>query len=98
MPRRYFDYIPAYEQLNKISTVGSWLIGIGFLIGLISIIQALRDSINCYSTLSQAERVYALLASYVVSINLKIPIFVTVARQSSSRSIGMALLYWWRGI
>ncbi len=43
MPRRYFDYIPAYEQLNKISTVGSWLIGIGFLIGLVSIIQALRS-------------------------------------------------------
>lgn len=43
MPRRYFDYIPAYEQLNKMSTVGSWLIGIGFLIGLVSIIQALRS-------------------------------------------------------
>jgi cytochrome c oxidase subunit I len=43
MPRRYFDYIPAYEQLNKFSTVGSWLIGLGFLIGLVSIIQALRS-------------------------------------------------------
>ena len=43
MPRRYFDYIPAYEQLNKMSTVGSWIIGIGFIIGLISIIQALRS-------------------------------------------------------
>lgn len=42
MPRRYFDYIPAYEQLNKISTVGSWLIGIGFVIALITIIQGLR--------------------------------------------------------
>lgn len=41
MPRRYFDYIPAYETLNKISTVGSWLIGIGFLIGLYTIIQGL---------------------------------------------------------
>lgn len=42
MPRRYADYIPAYESLNKISTIGSWLIGVGFLIGLIVIIQALR--------------------------------------------------------
>lgn len=41
MPRRYFDYIPAYESLNKISTIGSWLIGIGFLIGLWALVEAL---------------------------------------------------------
>jgi cytochrome c oxidase subunit 1 len=41
MPRRYFDYIPEYEQLNKISTVGSWLITTGFIIGLITIIRGL---------------------------------------------------------
>jgi cytochrome c oxidase subunit 1 len=41
MPRRYFDYIPAYESLNKISTVGSWLIGIGFLIGLYTMVMGL---------------------------------------------------------
>lgn len=42
MPRRYFDYIPAYENLNKISTVGSWLILTGFLIGLYVIVQGIR--------------------------------------------------------
>ena len=41
MPRRYFDYIPAYQPLNRISTVGSWLIAIGFLIGLYTIINGL---------------------------------------------------------
>lgn len=41
MPRRYFDYIPAYESLNKVSTVGSWLIGIGFLIALYAIVQCI---------------------------------------------------------
>ena len=41
MPRRYFDYIPAYESLNKISTVGSWLIATGFLISLYVFIKAL---------------------------------------------------------
>ncbi len=41
MPRRYFDYIPAYENLNRISTVGSWMIAIGFVIALVSIIKAL---------------------------------------------------------
>ncbi len=41
MPRRYFDYLPAYENLNRISTVGSWMIALGFVIALVSIIKAL---------------------------------------------------------
>jgi cytochrome c oxidase subunit I len=41
MPRRYFDYIPAYESLNRVSTVGSWLIAIGFLIALYVIIDGI---------------------------------------------------------
>jgi cytochrome c oxidase subunit 1 len=41
MPRRYADYIAPYTDLNRISTVGSWLIGIGFLISLYVIIEAL---------------------------------------------------------
>ena len=61
-------------------------------------IQALLESIKRYSSLTQAERIYVLLASYVASINLKSAILITVARKSSKRSIGMALLYWWRGI
>jgi cytochrome c oxidase subunit I len=43
MPRRYFDYLPAYESLNKISTFGSWLIGTGFLIGAYSIFKCLTS-------------------------------------------------------
>jgi len=43
MPRRYFDYIPAYEPLNRISTVGSWLILTGFLFALYTIINGLRS-------------------------------------------------------
>ncbi len=43
MPRRYFDYLPAYESLNRISTVGSWLIAGGFLIALGVIIQSLMN-------------------------------------------------------
>ena len=34
MPRRYADYIPPYEALNQVSTVGSWLIAIGFVVAL----------------------------------------------------------------
>lgn len=43
MPRRYHDYLPAYESLNKISTVGSWIIGVGFLVALYTIIDAVRN-------------------------------------------------------
>ena len=43
MPRRYHDYLPAFESLNKISTFGSWMIGLGFLIALYTIIQAVRS-------------------------------------------------------
>jgi cytochrome c oxidase subunit 1 len=43
MPRRYFDYLPAYESLNRISTMGSWLIGLGFLIGLVVLVRALTS-------------------------------------------------------
>lgn len=41
MPRRYADYVPAYEPLNKISSVGAWMIGVGFLIALYCLVQGL---------------------------------------------------------
>ena len=34
MPRRYYDYLPQYQQLHQISTVGSWILGLGFLVML----------------------------------------------------------------
>jgi len=40
MPRRYFDYLEAYEPLNRISSIGAWTIGIGFLVGLVAIVMA----------------------------------------------------------
>lgn len=41
MPRRYYDYLPAYERLNKISSMGSWAIGVGFLILLYVILEGM---------------------------------------------------------
>jgi cytochrome c oxidase subunit 1 len=34
MPRRYFDYPERFQTLHVISTVGSWLLGGGMLVGL----------------------------------------------------------------
>jgi cytochrome c oxidase subunit 1 len=44
MPRRYYDYLPQFEGLNQISTVGSWLIAAGFLVSLYAIITSLLGS------------------------------------------------------
>jgi len=41
MPRRYFDYLPEFQTLNRISTIGSYLIGIGFLVALFTVIHGL---------------------------------------------------------
>ena len=36
-------YVPEFEQLNRISTMGSWLIATGFVIGLITMIRGLTN-------------------------------------------------------
>jgi cytochrome c oxidase subunit 1 len=43
MPRRYWSYLPEFTLLNRVSTVGSWLIGAGFLYVAIYFIQAMRS-------------------------------------------------------
>lgn len=42
MPRRYYDYLPEYQSLNRISSIGAWTIGCGFLVGLGVILHAIR--------------------------------------------------------
>ena len=42
MPRRYYDYLPEYQSLNRISSVGAWTIGTGFLVGLGVILHGMR--------------------------------------------------------
>ena len=32
MPRRYYDYLPEFEALHRISTYGSWILGVAFLL------------------------------------------------------------------
>ena len=41
MPRRYYDYLEMFEPFHKASTVGSWLIGFGFLVLLIMFARSL---------------------------------------------------------
>lgn len=32
MPRRYYDYLPQFQTLHQVSTVGSWILATGFVI------------------------------------------------------------------
>ncbi len=41
LPRRYHDYLPAFEYLNTLSTYGSYTIGVGFLVALAVIVQGI---------------------------------------------------------
>jgi cytochrome c oxidase subunit 1 len=43
MPRRYYDYLPRFEIYHKISTVGSWLLLVGFLITAWVLIKSIRS-------------------------------------------------------
>jgi len=43
MPRRYADYLPQFEQLNRISTIGSWFLGVGFVIVGWNLAKALKS-------------------------------------------------------
>jgi cytochrome c oxidase subunit 1 len=41
MPRRYYDYLPKFTELQVISTIGSWLMAITLIIIIINLVQAL---------------------------------------------------------
>ncbi len=43
MPRRYYSYLPQFEPLHQISTVGSYILGFGFLLTLICLLSSLRS-------------------------------------------------------
>jgi cytochrome c oxidase subunit 1 len=42
MPRRYFNYMPQFQPLHVLSTVGSWVMALGLLIMLAYLIASLR--------------------------------------------------------
>lgn len=45
MPRRYYDYLPEFQTLHQISTVGSWILVLGILIMIINLIVSLRRGV-----------------------------------------------------
>ena len=45
MPRRYATYEPQYEIYHQISTVGSWILGLGLLIAMINLFMGRKGKI-----------------------------------------------------
>jgi cytochrome c oxidase subunit I len=43
MPRRYYNYLDQYAPFHAFSTVGSWILGTGFLIMLYMLVDSLRN-------------------------------------------------------
>ncbi len=43
MPRRYYDYLPEFRPYHAFSTVGSWVLGVGFVIYAWVLIKSLRS-------------------------------------------------------
>ena len=42
MPRRYYDYLPRFQMLHVIATVGSWLLVAGILLMFWNVLRALK--------------------------------------------------------
>jgi cytochrome c oxidase subunit 1 len=42
MPRRYYHYLPQFETLHRIATVGSWIMVVGIIILIINLIVSLK--------------------------------------------------------
>lgn len=42
MPRRYYDYLPYFQPLNVVSTIGSWILALGLIIMAVNLVRSLR--------------------------------------------------------
>jgi cytochrome c oxidase subunit 1 len=42
MPRRYYNYLPEFQGLHQLSTIGAYILGLGFLITAVSLIRGLK--------------------------------------------------------
>lgn len=46
MPRRYYNYLPEFTFLHQISTVGSWMLGLGFVMMAGYLLASLRKKMD----------------------------------------------------
>jgi cytochrome c oxidase subunit 1 len=42
MPRRYYDYLPEFQTLNQVATVGSWIMAAGIILLFVNLFHGMR--------------------------------------------------------
>jgi len=42
MPRRYYNYLPEFQSLHQLSTIGAYILGAGFLLTAFYLIASLK--------------------------------------------------------
>jgi cytochrome c oxidase subunit 1 len=42
MPRRYYAYLPEYEIMHQVSTIGSWILASGLFLVLFTLVRAIK--------------------------------------------------------
>jgi cytochrome c oxidase subunit 1 len=43
MPRRYYHYLPEFQSLHQLSTVGSWIMVAGILLVIVNLVLSLKN-------------------------------------------------------
>src|SRR5690606_20634743 len=43
MPRRYYAYLPEYEIMHQVSTIGAWILAAGLFLVLFTLMAALKN-------------------------------------------------------
>ena len=43
MPRRYYAYLPEYETMHQVSTIGSYILGLGLFVALFTLLASLKS-------------------------------------------------------
>jgi len=44
MPRRYYDYLPQFADLNLLSTIGSWIMAASLIVVIVNLLRARKGT------------------------------------------------------
>ncbi|MCH7550032.1 MAG: cbb3-type cytochrome c oxidase subunit I, partial [Candidatus Krumholzibacteriota bacterium] len=47
LPRRYYDYLPEFQSMHVLSTVGSWVLVLGIIIMVVNLVRCARNGPRC---------------------------------------------------
>ena len=78
MPRRYYNYLPEFTFLHQVSTVGSWILGLGFLIMAGYLFASLRKKMDAPPNPWNARTLEWQIASPPITHNFhEVPVITT---------------------